>query len=88
MLCTGIDYHKRHSVVCTRDAEERRVQSARIDWNEPAVFAAYFQRLPAPSRTVEGEKIDLGWTGGRCGSTATPGQPHRHPVSHRLPQAD
>lgn len=33
----GIDYHKRYSVVCTVDAEGRRVQSARIDQNEPAV---------------------------------------------------
>jgi hypothetical protein len=47
MLYTGIDYHKRYSVVCTVDAEGQRVQSARIDQNEPAAFAAYFQRLPA-----------------------------------------
>ncbi len=52
MLYTGIDYHKRYSVVCTVDAEGRRVQSARIDQNEPAAFAAYFQRLPVSSRTV------------------------------------
>ncbi|HKB56497.1 MAG TPA: hypothetical protein VKC51_02815 [Lacunisphaera sp.] len=30
MLDTGIDYHKRYSVVCTVDAEGRRVQSARL----------------------------------------------------------
>lgn len=61
MLYTGIDYHKRYSVVCTVDAEGRRVQSARIDQNEPAAFAAYFQRLPAPSRTVLEACWNWGW---------------------------
>lgn len=60
MLYTGIDYHKRYSVVCTLDGEGRRVQSARIDQNEPAAFAAYFQRLPEPSRTV----LEVCWNGG------------------------
>ena len=61
MLYTGIDYHKRYSVVCTLDAEGQRVQSARIDQNEPAAFAAYFQRLPAPSRTVVEACWNWGW---------------------------
>lgn len=61
MLYTGIDYHKRYSVVCTVDAEGRRVQSARIDQNEPAAFAAYFQRLPASSRTVLEACWNWGW---------------------------
>jgi hypothetical protein len=38
MLYTGIDYHKRYSVVCTVDAEGQRVQSTRIDQKEPTVF--------------------------------------------------
>jgi transposase len=61
MLYTGIDYHKRYSVVCTLDAEGQRVQSARIDQNEPAAFAAYFQCLPAPSRTVVEACWNWGW---------------------------
>lgn len=61
MLYTGIDYHKRYSVVCTVDAEGRRIQSARIDQNEPAAFAAYFQRLPTPSRTVLEACWNWGW---------------------------
>jgi hypothetical protein len=42
LLYTGIDYHKRYSVVCTVDTEGRRVQSAHIQQNKPAAFAAYF----------------------------------------------
>jgi transposase len=61
MLYTGIDYHKRYSVVCTVDATGRRVHSARIDQNEPAAFAAYFQRLPGPSRTVLEACWNWGW---------------------------
>lgn len=61
MLYTGIDYHKRYSVLCTVDADGRRVQSARIDQNEPAAFAAYFQHLPAPSRTVLEACWNWGW---------------------------
>lgn len=61
MLYTGIDYHKRYSVLCTVDAEGRRVQSARVDQNEPAAFAAYFQRLPGPSRTVVEACWNWGW---------------------------
>lgn len=61
MLYTGIDYHKRYSVLCTVDGDGRRVQSARIDQNEPAAFAAYFQRLPAPSRTVLEACWNWGW---------------------------
>ena len=44
MLYTGIDYHKRYSVVSTMDAAGTRVREARIDQNEPAAFAAYFQK--------------------------------------------
>ena len=39
MLYTGIDYHKRYSVVSTMDATGARVREARIDDNEPAAFA-------------------------------------------------
>jgi len=46
MLYTGIDYHKRYSAVCTVAAEGRRVQSARINQNEPAVFAARLDPSP------------------------------------------
>ena len=51
MLYTGIDYHKRYSVVCTVDAEGRRVHSARIDQNEPAAgfWAPVLGRDPRPT---------------------------------------
>jgi transposase len=61
MLYTGIDYHKRYSVLCTVDADGRRVRAARIAQNEPAAFAAYFQRLPAPSRAVLEACWNWGW---------------------------
>lgn len=61
MLYTGIDYHKRYSVVCTIDPEGRRVQAARIDQNEPAAFAAYFQHLPTASQTVLEACWNWGW---------------------------
>lgn len=52
MLYTGIDYHKRYSVACTLDAQGRPVKQARIDYNDPAAFAAYFAALDEPSETV------------------------------------
>ena len=52
MLYTGIDYHKRYSVVSTMDATGARGRKARIDENEPAAFAVYFQHLPEPSHVV------------------------------------
>lgn len=61
MLYTGIDYHKRYSVVSTQDATGTRVCEARIDDNEPAAFAAYFQRLPEPSRVVVEACWNWGW---------------------------
>lgn len=61
MLYTGIDYHKRYSVVSTQDATGTRVCEARIDENEPAAFAAYFARLPEPSRVVVEACWNWGW---------------------------
>jgi len=61
MLYTGIDYHKRYSVVSTMDATGARVREARIDDNEPAAFAAYFQHLPEPSRVVMEACWNWGW---------------------------
>jgi transposase len=61
MFYTGIDYHKRYSVLCTVDASGQRVQSARVAQNEPAAFAAYFQRLPAPSEAVLEACWNWGW---------------------------
>jgi hypothetical protein len=61
MNYTGIDYHKRYSVVSTLDATGTRVCEARIDDNEPAVFAAYFQNLPEPSRVVVEACWNWGW---------------------------
>lgn len=61
MLYTGIDYHKRYSVVSTMDATGTRVREARIDQNEPAAFAAYFQTLPEPSRVVVEACWNWGW---------------------------
>lgn len=61
MFYTGIDYHKRYSVLCTVDASGQCVQSARVAQNEPAAFAAYFQRLPAPSEAVLDACWNWGW---------------------------
>lgn len=46
MRYTGIDYHKRYSVACTVDTEGGRVQSARINQNEPAAFAVRLDPSP------------------------------------------
>ncbi len=61
MLYTGIDYHKKYSVVSTQDATGARIREARIDENEPAAFAAYFQSLPEPSRVVVEACWNWGW---------------------------
>ena len=61
MLYTGIDYHKKYSVVSTMDAAGTRIREARIDQNEPAAFAAYFQSLPEPSRVVVEACWNWGW---------------------------
>ena len=61
MLYTGIDYHKKYSVVSTQDATGTRVCEARIDANEPAAFAAYFSKLPEPSRVVVEACWNWGW---------------------------
>ncbi len=61
MLYTGIDYHKKYSVVSTQDATGARVREARIDQNDPAAFAAYFQSLPEPSRVVVEACWNWGW---------------------------
>lgn len=61
MLYTGIDYHKKYSVVSTLDATGTRVREARIDDNEPAAFAAYFKSLPERSRVVVEACWNWGW---------------------------
>jgi transposase len=61
MLYTAIDYHRRYSVACTVDATGTRIREARIDDNEPAAFAAYFRRLPEPSRVVVEACWNWGW---------------------------
>lgn len=61
MLYTGIDYHKKYSVVSTQDATGARVREARIDENEPAAFAAYFKSLPESSRVVMEACWNWGW---------------------------
>lgn len=61
MLYTGIDYHKRYSVVSTQDATGTRIREARIDENDPAAFAAYFGTLPEPSRVVVEACWNWGW---------------------------
>ena len=61
MLYTAIDYHKRYSVACTMDATGARVKEARIDDNEPAAFAAYFQSLPDQSQVVMEACWNWGW---------------------------
>jgi len=59
MLYTGIDYHKKYSVVSTMDATGARIREARIDENDVAAFAAYFKGLPETSRVV----VEACWTG-------------------------
>lgn len=61
MLYTGIDYHRRYSVVSTMDATGARVREARIDDNEPAAFATYFRALPESSRVVMEACWNWGW---------------------------
>lgn len=61
MLYTGIDYHKRYSVVSTTDTTGARIREARIDQNEPAAFAAYFRSLPEPSEVVMEACWNWGW---------------------------
>lgn len=61
MLYTGIDYHKRYSVVSTQDATGARVREARIEDNDPAAFAAYFAGLPERSRVVLEACWNWGW---------------------------
>jgi transposase len=60
MLYTGIDYHKRYSVVCTLDAQGRRVAERRIERNAPEAFAAYFAALGEASEAV----IEACWNWG------------------------
>jgi len=61
MLYTGIDYHKKYSVVSTMDAAGTRIREVCIDQNEPAAFAAYFQSLPEPSCVVVEACWNWGW---------------------------
>jgi transposase len=61
MLYTAIDYHRKYSVACTVDATGTRIREARIEDNEVAAFAAYFQRLPEPSRVVIEACWNWGW---------------------------
>jgi transposase len=61
MLYTGIDYHKKYSVASTVDAIGTRVCEARIVDNELAAFAAYFKRLPEPSKVVVEACWNWGW---------------------------
>jgi transposase len=61
MLYTGIDYHKKYSVVSTMDATGARVREARIEENEVAAFAAYFKSLPEQSRVVVEACWNWGW---------------------------
>ena len=52
MLYTGIDYHRKYSVLRTLDQAGNRLKAARIDHREPQAFAAYFHALPEQSRVV------------------------------------
>jgi len=70
MLYTGIDYHKKYSVVSTMDATGARVREARIEDNEPAAFAAYFKNLPERSRVVVEACWNWGWLYDELGEIA------------------
>jgi transposase len=51
MFTSGIDQHKRDSVITTYDATGRRVRQARLP-NRPAVLAHYFAAFPGPHQAV------------------------------------
>ena len=68
MLYTGIDYHKKYSVVSAMDATGTRVREARIDQNEPAAFAACFKGLPESSRVV----VEPCWNWGQAVRSSNP----------------
>lgn len=61
MLYTGIDYHRKYSVLRTLDAGGTRVKNARIDHEDPTAFAAYFASLPEVSRVVMEACWNWGW---------------------------
>jgi transposase len=61
MLYTGIDYHRKYSVLRTLDAAGNRVKNARIDHQQPEAFAAYFANLPEVSRVVMEACWNWGW---------------------------
>jgi transposase len=69
MLYTGIDYHRRYSVVRTQDAAGNRVKGARIDHRDPEAFAAYFKALPEVSRVVMEACWNWGWLYDLLGET-------------------
>lgn len=48
-------------MVSTMDATGTRIREVRVDQNEPAAFAAYFQGLPEPSRVVVEACWNWGW---------------------------
>lgn len=49
------------------DATGARISEARIEQNEPAAYAAYFKRLPGPSRVVVGACGNWGWLNDELG---------------------
>jgi len=61
MLYTGIDYHRKYSVLRTLDAGGTRVKNSRIDHSDPQAFAAYFGSLPEVSRVVMEACWNWGW---------------------------
>lgn len=61
MHYTGIDYHKRYSVLCTVDQSGAVVREARIEPNDPAVFAAYFHEIGPASKAVMEACWNWGW---------------------------
>jgi hypothetical protein len=69
MLYTGIDYHRKYSVLRTLDASGTRVKNGRIEHDDPQAFAAYCAALPEISRVVMEACWNWGWLYDLLGDT-------------------
>jgi transposase len=61
MYYAGIDYHKRCSVVCVRDAQGRVVQEQRVDHAFPEGFKRLFKEDPESVAVVQEPTLHWSW---------------------------
>lgn len=61
MNYTGIDYHKRYSVLCTVDENGAIIREARIEPNDPVALAGYFREVGPDSKAVMEACWNWGW---------------------------